>query len=59
MNKDKTPMKNGKGCKCGCVKSLTGSNVNSSNHPDPFKSINYNNNKNVVKTKNKIKSKSI
>ena len=58
MTKDKTPMKNGKGCKCGCVKSLTGSNVNSSNHIDPFKSLNYNNNKNGVKTKNKTKSKS-
>tara|TARA_R110001606_G_scaffold387131_1_gene551548 strand:- start:708 stop:923 length:216 start_codon:yes stop_codon:yes gene_type:complete len=37
-------MRNGSGCGCGCVKSLIHSNINNSNHDDPFKSVNYNNN---------------
>ena len=35
-------MRNGSGCGCGCVKSLIHSNINNSNHDDPFKSVNYN-----------------
>ncbi len=37
MYKNNNPMKNGTGCGCGCIKSLTQSNINSSNHIDPFK----------------------
>jgi len=41
--KGQNTMKNGTGCGCGCIKSMTQSNVNSSNHIDPFKAVNYNN----------------
>jgi hypothetical protein len=43
MYKKLSPMKNGTGCGCGCIKSMTQSNINSSNHIDPFKAANYNN----------------
>ena len=32
-----------KKCNCGCPKSISKSTINNSNHPDPFKAVNYNN----------------
>ncbi len=32
-------------CNCGCPKSISKSTINQSNHIDPFKASNYNNNK--------------
>lgn len=34
-----------KKCNCGCPKSISKSTINNSNHPDPFKAVNYNNNR--------------
>lgn len=59
MNDSKKTMRNGTGCGCGCVKSMIQSNINNSNHPDPFKAVNYNNNKKATHTKDKILRKEL